>query len=134
MTKFKFFATLIVIGFVGVLGYLYVSHEGYQAQLGDTVSFEYTYAAPAPVEEGDPEEGSIQEGKSAVKIIIGQYPEKDQEKYDLLMGKTKGDVVEITYPEDSQLVKGVSTYTGTITKVAKCSATDITKCTLNESE
>ncbi|MGL5020641.1 MAG: hypothetical protein ACRC5R_01255 [Mycoplasmatales bacterium] len=134
MTKFKIFATLIVFVFVGALGYLYVSHEGYQAELGDSVLFDYSYAAPAPVEEGDPEEGSIQEGTSPVKIIIGQYPEKDQEKYDLLMGKKAGDVIEITYPEDSQLVKGVSSYTGTITKVAKCSSTDITKCTLSESE
>jgi hypothetical protein len=135
MTKFKLFAAVLVIGFIGLYGFLYVNHKDAVAELGDSVSFDYTYIQPPLAEgeeqvEGAPEPGTEQPSYYPATYIIGQNPALDQTIYDQLMGVHVGDTKELTFTEENQLIEGVSSMNITITDVDTCTASNIENCTL----
>ena len=135
MTKFKLFAAVLVVGFLGLYAFLYVNHQDAIAELGDTVSFSYTYIQPALAEgeepvEGAPEPGTEQTSYYPASYIIGQDPALDQAIYDQLMGVHPGDTKEITFTEENQIISGVSSVDATITEVDKCTGSTIESCTL----
>jgi hypothetical protein len=135
MTKFKLFAAVLVIGFIGLYGFLYVNHKDATAELGDTVSFDYTYIQPPLAEgeepiEGAPEPGTEQPSYYPASYIIGQDPALDQMIYDQLMGVHVGDTKEITFTDENQIIEGVSSVNATITEVDKCTSAKIESCTL----